>query len=130
MKSFYQYLFENNLTNSKIKGLEGYSEDEIKDLCSGFIEDKISDFDLDINIVELFIHGSRKRGNNRADSDLDIVLFYSGTEREDDLFNILNEDPFHIEDIKVDINPIRASSKSAIEAYKKKSSDYDSQFKI
>jgi predicted nucleotidyltransferase len=76
-------------------------KDEILDIVKSYVLDKI-----DIEIIDIELYGSRTKEAAREDSDLDILLEYKGNIREDDLFNILNEDPLYIDDIKVDINPI------------------------
>ena len=74
---------------------------EIKQIVKSYVLDKI-----DIDIIDIELYGSRTKEAAREDSDLDILLEYKGNIREDDLFNILNDDPLYIDDIKVDINPI------------------------
>lgn len=54
---------------------------------------------------KLCIVGSRLNGTHKEDSDLDIALSYSGDLREDDCFNLLNENPLIIEGIRVDFSP-------------------------
>ena len=76
-------------------------KDEILDIVKSYVLDKI-----DIEIIDIVPYGSRTKESARKDSDLDILLEYKGNIREDDLFNILNDDPLYIDDIKVDINPI------------------------
>lgn len=76
-------------------------KDEILDIVKSYVLDKI-----DIEIIDIELYGSRTKEAAREDSDLDILLEYKGNIREDDLFNILNDDPLYIDDIKVDINPI------------------------
>lgn len=76
-------------------------KDEILDIVKSYVLDKI-----DIEIIDIVLYGSRTKEAARKDSDLDILLEYNGNIREDDLFNILNDDPLYIDDIKVDINPI------------------------
>ena len=76
-------------------------KDEILDIVKSYVLDKI-----DIEIIDIVLYGSRTKESARKDSDLDILLEYKGNIREDDLFNILNDDPLYIDDIKVDINPI------------------------
>ena len=76
-------------------------KDEILDIVKSYVLDKI-----DIDIIDIELYGSRTKEAAREDSDLDILLEYKGNIREDDLFNILNDDPLYIDDIKVDINPI------------------------
>ena len=77
------------------------NKDEILDIVKSYVLDKI-----DIEIINIELYGSRTKEAARKDSDLDILLEYKGNIREDDLFNILNDDPLYIDDIKVDINPI------------------------
>ena len=77
------------------------NKDEILDIVKSYVLDKI-----DIEIIDIVLYGSRTKESARKDSDLDILLEYKGNIREDDLFNILNDDPLYIDDIKVDINPI------------------------
>lgn len=74
---------------------------EILDIVKSYVLDKI-----DVGIIDIELYGSRTKEAAREDSDLDILLEYKGNIREDDLFNILNDDPLYIDDIKVDINPI------------------------
>ena len=75
--------------------------DKIKQIVKSYILDKI-----DVDIIDIELYGSRTKEAAREDSDLDIILEYKGNIREDDLFNILNEEPLYIEGIKIDINPI------------------------
>ena len=77
------------------------NKDEILDIVKSYVLDKIN-----IDIIDIELYGSRTKEAARKNSDLDILLEYKGNIREDDLFNILNDDPLYIDDIKVDINPI------------------------
>jgi predicted nucleotidyltransferase len=63
------------------------------------------------------VHGSRVFGNPRKNSDIDFILFYKGTIREDDLFNIFVDENIYIEHIKCDFNPIQINDVSDIEYY-------------
>ena len=74
---------------------------EIKQIVKSYVLDKI-----DVDIIDIELYGSRTKEAAREYSDLDKLLEYKGNIREDDLFNILNDDPLYIDDIKVDINPI------------------------
>ena len=76
-------------------------KDEILDIVKSYVLDKI-----DIEIIDIVLYGSRTKESARKDSDLDILLEYKGNIREDDLFNILNDNPLYIDNIKIDINPI------------------------
>lgn len=112
-----------------IQGLEGYSRDEIKGIVTDHINDVMRDYDIDAEIIGMDIHGSRNRHDARPDSDLDVVVEYSGDIREDDMFNALNgeEDALSIEGIKVDINPIRKEETGDLQDYMKQSEEYDKE---
>lgn len=96
-------------------------EGDIQDYCEDLL------FDMDVYIDEIWLHGSRIRGNAREDSDLDAVMFYYGTEREDNLFNILHEESFTLDGVEVDINPVNIRREADKEAYKKRSQEYDKE---
>ena len=110
-----------------VQGIEGYSRDEIKGIVADHINDVMRDNDIHAEIIGMDIHGSRNRHDARPDSDLDVVVEYSGDIREDDMFNALNgeEDALSIEGIKVDINPIRKEETGDLQDYMKQSEEYD-----
>ena len=112
-----------------VQGLEGYSRDEIKNIVTEHINDVMRDYDIDAEIIGMDIHGSRNRHDARPDSDLDVVVEYSGDIREDDMFNALNgeEDALSIEGIKVDINPIRKEETGDLQDYMRQSEEYDKE---
>lgn len=120
---------QNEDNTSQIQGLQGYSRDKIKNIVKDYVGQKLSDADAKIKGVE--IHGSRNRGDAREDSDLDVVIEYEGDIREDDMFNLLNddEDALYIEGIRVDINPIREQETGTLDKYMDRSREYDEEKK-
>lgn len=112
-----------------IQGLEVYSEDEILDIVKSHINSLLINEDVfpeEFTIVDLAAYGSRRRHTAKENSDLDIVVEYTGTMREDDAFNLLNRENLQIEGIKVDINPIKAEKSGTMDYFLKKASEYDS----
>lgn len=112
--------------NKKIQGLENISVDEIYSIVSNYFYKTINYYNFDAKIKNMAIVGSRNRNTAKDDSDLDIVIEYSGSEREDDMFNILNSEDeengfFEINGIRVDINPIKTS----LAEFLKNSARYD-----
>lgn len=104
---------------------------DVYDFINGFIDDGDID-NTDISVIhKIWCHGSRLRGNARPDSDLDVVVFYSGRIKEDSLFNILNEDNNRLtcDGFTVDINPIQVNSnpEARIKSYIEKSREYDKE---
>ena len=54
--------------------------------------------------------GSRCRGLENDNSDIDVVVEIKGSDlKEDALFNIFHEEGMKIDGITVDINPVRTS---------------------
>lgn len=91
-----------------VKGLEEYDVLDIRMMIAEYIDDVLSYVDEnEFKYIDMELIGSRINGNSREDSDLDVVVYYSGSMREDDAFNILNNDDYrlYIDDIMVDINP-------------------------
>lgn len=91
---------------------------EIEENVKCHVQAKIEEYDIDAQIVDVAVVGSRCRGLEREGSDLDVVVELSTKEREDDLFNAFNNsDGIYIGDIKVDINPITTQRTGSLENY-------------
>lgn len=90
---------------------------EIEQMVSYYIQAKIIDYDIDAKIENVVLSGSRCRGIEKNGSDLDVVVSYKGSIREDDLFNILHEEKFEIAGVKVDINPITEEKTGSLAEY-------------
>jgi predicted nucleotidyltransferase len=113
------------IVNESIQGLEGYSEEEIIQQVRLKTEQVESDLGPgDFRVKQITIIGSRTRSEARPDSDLDVLVEYEGRLKEYAVFNILNEDPLYIEDIPVDINPIRKEESGTTEEWLRKSQQY------
>lgn len=93
-------------TKQYFRLIEGMTSNRIEEEVRGYIQMKIRESHLPIQIREVMVYGSRSRGTEKADSDLDILFEYVGAGREDDIFNLLHEDDFCIGEVKVDINPV------------------------
>lgn len=116
--------------HKEVQGLEYYGKRSLKNYILDEITEKfVIGFEGDeiTRVNDLEIHGSRGRGTARPDSDLDVVVEYEGSLREDDAFNFLNEDPLIYNGIKVDVNPIRKQETGTLQDYMVKSRKYDQQ---
>lgn len=91
--------------------------DDIEKVALYYINNVIDKYGLKAEVIALAITGSRSRGSERPNSDLDIVVEFSTKEREDSLFNIFSSTSFTINGIKVDINPIKADKNGTLEEY-------------
>lgn len=104
-------------TEELFHSLDGQSADDIEKTVYAYVQSQIDEYGLDAQIVDVVVSGSRCRGIEQDNSDLDVVVEYTGSTREDDLFNMLHEDSIYIAGIQVDINPITESRTGTLETY-------------
>ena len=106
-------------------GLNGTSRSEIEETVWAIAQAEIIENDLDARIQAVRVYGSRTRdGLYNEDSDLDVVIAYEGTVREDDLFSALNEAGYKVGNMRVDMNPIRPDKTGTLEDFLEKSERY------
>ena len=104
-------------TEELFHSLDGQSAEDIEKTVYAYVQSQIDEYGLDAKIVDVVVAGSRCRGIEQENSDLDVVVEYTGSTREDDLFNMLHEDSIYIAGIKVDINPITEGRTGTLETY-------------
>jgi len=98
----------------------------ISDIISSIqtdIENIIKENNLDIEIENIELIGSYIRGENTSESDLDVLLQYSGDISDDSLFNIISKYNLELDGVKIDINPIN-SVKDNIEDFKERNKGF------
>lgn len=88
------------------KALDGMSPATIEDAVRERALQIAEDYGLDVTIEDVIVSGSRCRGLENPDSDLDVVVSYSGKELEDDFFNVLHDERMLFGKVELDINPI------------------------
>ena len=98
-------------------GINGQTQDDIEQTVWAYLQSKIDEYGIDVELVDVVVSGSRCRGLEKAGFDLDVVVEYKGREHEDDLFNAFNEDGLMIGGIKVDINPITEGKTGTLATY-------------
>ena len=111
-------------TTEQFHPVDGMSAVEIEEMVSYYVQAKIIENDLDAQVENVIISGSRCREIEKNVSDLDVVVDYKGTIREDDFFNILHEDGFTIAGIVVDINPITEDKTGLLAEYLESTEQY------
>lgn len=104
-------------TSERFHKINGLTQEDIELNVYAYLQSKIDEYQIAINLVGIAIYGSRCRGLEKEGSDLDIVVEYTGHKAEDDLFNIFNEDGLMIGGIKVDINPITEEKTGTLGSY-------------
>lgn len=111
-------------TMEQFHPVDGMSAGEIEEMVTYYVKAKIIENDLDAQVENVIISGSRCRGIEKNGSDLDVVVDYKGTIREDDFFNILHEDGFTIAGIAIDINPITEDKTGLLAEYLESAEQY------
>ena len=104
-------------TEELFNGINGQTQDDIEQTVWAYLQSKIDEYGIDVDLVDVVVSGSRCRGLEKAGSDLDVVVEYKGREHEDTLFNAFNEDGLIIGGIKVDINPITEGKTGTLATY-------------
>ncbi len=98
-------------------GINGQTQEDIELTIYAYLQSKIDEYDMDIELVDVAVSGSRCRGLEQENSDLDVVVEYRGGETEDSLFKTFNEDELSIGGVKVDINPITEGKTGTLGQY-------------
>lgn len=100
---------------------------EVEDDVISQIDERL--LDVDVEIEDMLVVGSRTRNEAREDSDLDVVVEYSGNISEHDLFNILNDEsnPIVVDGLRVDINPITAAKSGTLSEWLARRKKYDQE---
>lgn len=106
--------------------LHGESRQNIEEsvLCYAQAELEEAGYE-EVSLLAARVYGSRTRETlYREDSDLDVVLSYTGDIREDDFFNLLQENGMRIAGLKIDINPISLEKNGTLQEYIKRAEQY------
>ena len=104
-------------TKEMFHDISGQTPEDVEQTAYAYIKSKIDECEVDAEIVDVIISGSRCRGLESENSDIDIVVEYKGSEHEDTLFNTFNEDGLTIGGVKVDINPITEDKTGTLATY-------------
>ncbi len=135
-KDFFEERFERTERQKKIiadfrektekyfNPVEGMNAAEVEERVRKYLMNTTIGQNLLIQIGEVVVYGSRCRGTEKTDSDIDIVFEYKGDIREDDLFNLFHEDRFSVGIHKVDINPIKEDKSGNIAEFLQQATIY------
>ena len=135
-KDFFEERFERTERQKKIiadfrektekyfNPVEGMNAAVVEERVRKYLMNTTIGQNLLIQIGEVVVYGSRCRGTEKTDSDIDIVFEYKGDIREDDLFNLFHEDRFSVGIHKVDINPIKEDKSGNIAEFLQQATIY------
>ncbi len=92
---------------------------EIAEAIRADLELICREYEIPVTLKNIVVYGSRSKGYEHEDSDLDILVEYKGDFREDELFALFHdsEESLQYHGIPVDVNPIRAEESGTTETY-------------
>lgn len=90
---------------------------EVENIVKDFVQKVFEENGIIAEIGGAAITGSRSRGLENADSDIDVVIEIDSDLKEDALFNIIHDEELTLEGYMIDINPIKADETGALETY-------------
>ena len=131
-----QKLNPTEFINNNIKENFGYSAEELennfKSDIKNILEENGVDYD-EFEIEDVKLYGSYTTGKNKDTSDLDVIVQYKGSMREDSAFDLLNSEKLTIVDVngierEVDINPINSALSGTIEDHIEYMNELDPRF--
>lgn len=131
----------NQVKNNKImsENIEKNFGQSVEDLQNNFtndIKNIIAENDIDsdeFEIEDVRLYGSYTTGKNKDTSDLDVIVQYKGSMKEDTAFNIFNDENLTITDVngverKVDINPINRKLSGTIDEHIERMHEIDGAY--
>ena len=104
-------------TKEMFHELDGMDPETIEANVKNIVQGIVNDYGMDVTIEDVVVSGSRCRGMEEKGADLDVVLYYSGSVREDDLFNTLNQGNIIMGGVKLDINTISQEQHGSLSEY-------------
>ncbi len=112
-------------TDELFHKIDDRSASEIEQDVLSTVKSILADYDIDATAIDAVLTGSRCRGIENADSDIDVVVEIRGeNEHEDSLFNLLNEEKLCIGGVEVDINPILPQESGTLAEYLPRAEEY------
>ena len=104
-------------TKEKFHELDGMDPETIEANVKTIVQGIVNDYGMDVTIEDVVVSGSRCRGMEEKGADLDVVLYYSGSVREDDFFNTLHQSDIIMGGVNLDINPISQEQHGSLSEY-------------
>ena len=111
-------------TDELFHELAGNNAESIEQMVRFHVQGVLDDYGIDAVVVDAVLVGSRSRGIENEDSDVDVVVEYYGDIAEDSLFDMINEDYLEVDGCKVDINPITEDKTGTLETYLPEAESY------
>jgi len=117
-------VFQDNQTKvSSIEGVFGDTEENLLEMIKSDIYRIMEENNVvedEFSLEDIKFYGSYSKGKNKEGSDLDVIVQYSGSMREDDVFNLLHDEELYFYDnndnkVIIDINPVNREKSGTIQ---------------
>lgn len=126
----------NKIMSENIEKNFGQSVEELQNNFTEDIKNILAENEIDYDefeIEDVRLYGSYTTGKNKDTSDLDVIVQYKGSMKEDTAFNILNDENLTITDVngverKVDINPINRELSGTIDEHIERMHEIDGTY--
>ena len=114
----------------------GQSVEELQEMFSEDIKNILAENEInsdEFEIEDVRLYGSYTTGKNKDTSDLDVIVQYKGSMKEDTAFNLLNDAKLTITDVngierKIDINPINSRLSGSIDEHIERMHEIDGTY--
>lgn len=107
----------------KNRSIDGVTPAEMEAAAKGAVSEALFDTAAQSEVINARVYGSyRLPGEPRK---VNVMVEYSGQEREDHIFNLVHENPVTVNGVQLDINPIRAEKSGTTERYYREIKKYD-----
>lgn len=112
-----------DVLQDKNRSINGVTPTEIETAAKEAVSEVLFDTAAQASVMDARVYGSyRLPGEARK---VNVMVQYSGKEREDHVFNLVHEKNIEINGIKLDINPIREEKSGTAEQYYREVKRYD-----
>lgn len=91
--------------------------EDIETTAYAYVQAILDDVCPGAKVLDVALSGSRCRGLEQDNSDIDVVVEYEGDIKEDVLFNYVHDENFSLCGLNLDINPITESKTGTLETY-------------
>ena len=108
----------------KQQNVEGESIETIEANVKDYVSTRLAEYGIDAQVIDVILTGSRARGIERPGSDLDVIVSFAGSAREEELYDLLHEDTLIIGGATLDINPISAERTATLEEFLPREAEY------
>lgn len=112
-------------TKQHFRPINGLSAEYIEEGLKQHVLEKLKEFKMELSVGDVIIYGSRARGLENKNSDLNVLLsYYSENVRESEFTRVLNQEEMHINGIPVEFNAIRRMESGTLDAYLARAGNY------